>query len=221
MRLPGSPAPLLPGTRRANPGTRSTPGPTGHAFVDGNKRTGLAAALQFWENNAISLHIDNAGLLETIVGMAKGIIHAEEMADRMRPLLTSKSRTSEAARESPLALLREAIAAPQPLETRIHEFVRAKVVSILHRMEEISKSESSADIPEEEYAFMEKRIYFLAGQAGVHSDEVFHIVQEFAALAPESMQPVLKRVMASSTSDSTVFSDDAKACHMQADHTDS
>jgi death-on-curing protein len=192
-----------------------------HAFVDGNKRTGLAAALQFWENNALSLHIDDTGLLETIVGMAKGVIHAEEMADRMRPLLTSKSQTSEASRQSPLALLREAIAAPRPLETRIHEFARAKVVSVLHRMEEMPQSGSSADIPEQDYAFMEKRIYLLADQSGVHGDEVFQIIREFAASAPENMQPVLKRIMASSTSDSTASSDDDKVCHMQAGISDS
>ena len=140
------------------------------AFVDGNKRTGLAAALQFWGKNSLFLHIDNAILLETIVGIAKGVINAEEMADRMRLLPISKSQTSEASSQSPLALLRQAIAAPSPFETRIHEFAREKVVSVLHRMEEISQSGSSNDIPK---------------------------------------------------GDSAVSSDDDKACHMQADISDS
>jgi death-on-curing protein len=190
------------------------------AFVDGNKRTGLAAALQFWEKNSLSLRIDNISLFETIAGMAKGVVHAEEMADRMRPLLIQKSQTPEASSRSPLALLREAIAAPRPFETRIHEFARAKVVSVLHRMEEISQSGLSDDIPEQDYAFMERRIYPLANQSGVHNDEVFQIFREFAASAPENMQPMLRRIMASSTGDSAVSSDN-EACHMQADISDS
>lgn len=43
-----------------------------HPFIDGNKRTGVAAALVFLELNGVSVRASNAALAELVFGVARG-----------------------------------------------------------------------------------------------------------------------------------------------------
>jgi death-on-curing protein len=60
-----------------------------HAFVDGNKRVGLVAALAFLGLNDMSIEADPDGLTELVLGVAAGKVSKAEVAvflqDRARP----------------------------------------------------------------------------------------------------------------------------------------
>lgn len=51
-----------------------------HAFVDGNKRTGLLAALVFLDLNGISIDHESAALYELTMGIAEGYLDKEAAA---------------------------------------------------------------------------------------------------------------------------------------------
>jgi death-on-curing protein len=51
-----------------------------HPFIDGNKRTGLAAALVFLELNGISIEIDEDLLEKTVREIAMGIIGKDKIS---------------------------------------------------------------------------------------------------------------------------------------------
>lgn len=52
-----------------------------HPFVDGNKRSGLAAALTFLEVNAVALKYDEYQLEELVVQVAIGKVNKKTIAD--------------------------------------------------------------------------------------------------------------------------------------------
>jgi death-on-curing protein len=60
-----------------------------HAFVDGNKRVGLVAALVFLGLNDVSIEADPDELTELVLGVAAGKVSKAEVAvflqDRARP----------------------------------------------------------------------------------------------------------------------------------------
>ncbi len=60
-----------------------------HAFVDGNKRTGLLAALVFLDTNGVSLPEESELLYELTMGVAEGRIPKSEVVDRLRELATN------------------------------------------------------------------------------------------------------------------------------------
>jgi death-on-curing protein len=45
-----------------------------HPFVDGNKRTGTAAAFVFLDFNGITIEVDDDVLVEHVMGVAQGLI---------------------------------------------------------------------------------------------------------------------------------------------------
>lgn len=55
-----------------------------HPFVDGNKRTGLLAALVFLDLNGISIAHGSPSLYELTLGVAEGRITKTEAAERLR-----------------------------------------------------------------------------------------------------------------------------------------
>ena len=55
-----------------------------HPFVDGNKRTGTAAALVFLDLNGIEMEIDDGTLVEHVLAVAQGQIAKAEVADFLR-----------------------------------------------------------------------------------------------------------------------------------------
>ncbi len=57
-----------------------------HAFVDGNKRTGLLAALVFLDTNGVSLTEDSELLYDLTVGVAEGRVPKSDVVDRLRKL---------------------------------------------------------------------------------------------------------------------------------------
>ena len=63
-----------------------------HAFVDGNKRTGLVVALVFIHKNRYSVRPDQRDAVQTILGVAEGKVSEAALArwfrSYMRPLST-------------------------------------------------------------------------------------------------------------------------------------
>jgi death-on-curing protein len=55
-----------------------------HPFVDGNKRTGLAAALVFLEMNCVDLATDEDAEVELTLKVAEGKASKDEVADYFR-----------------------------------------------------------------------------------------------------------------------------------------
>ncbi len=51
-----------------------------HAFIDGNKRIGLAAALSFLDINGIEIDADEDALTEMVLSVAEGQIDKEAIA---------------------------------------------------------------------------------------------------------------------------------------------
>lgn len=51
-----------------------------HAFIDGNKRAGLAAAIAFLGLNDVELSADDDALVDLVVGVAEGKITKAEVA---------------------------------------------------------------------------------------------------------------------------------------------
>ncbi len=61
----------------------------GHAFVDGNKRVGLLAALVFLDINGISIEGDSNTLYELTLAVAEGRAGKEEVAGVLRRVAES------------------------------------------------------------------------------------------------------------------------------------
>ncbi len=55
-----------------------------HPFVDGNKRTGTAAALVFLDLNGIETEIEDGALVDHVLAVAQGQIAKSEVADFLR-----------------------------------------------------------------------------------------------------------------------------------------
>lgn len=55
-----------------------------HPFVDGNKRTGTAAALVFLDLNGIEMEIDDGALVDLVLAVAQGQIAKPEVAAFLR-----------------------------------------------------------------------------------------------------------------------------------------
>ncbi|MBX3497770.1 MAG: type II toxin-antitoxin system death-on-curing family toxin [Parvibaculum sp.] len=55
-----------------------------HPFVDGNKRTGTAAALVFLDLNEIEMEIDDGALVDLVLAVAQGQIAKPEVAAFLR-----------------------------------------------------------------------------------------------------------------------------------------
>lgn len=55
-----------------------------HPFVDGNKRTGTAAALVFLDLNGIEMDIDDGELVEHVLAVAQGNVAKPEVAAFLR-----------------------------------------------------------------------------------------------------------------------------------------
>jgi len=55
-----------------------------HPFVDGNKRTAVAAAIVFLDLNGISIEVDEDGLVEITLRAAEGRATKRELADFFR-----------------------------------------------------------------------------------------------------------------------------------------
>jgi death-on-curing protein len=63
-----------------------------HAFLDGNKRTGIACALFFLEKNNIFLNIDSDSICDLAVKIAKSEINKEEIAASLRKFHKAKTK---------------------------------------------------------------------------------------------------------------------------------
>jgi death-on-curing protein len=57
-----------------------------HPFVDGNKRTGLIAALVFLDLNGISIEQDSPDLHDLTMGVARGEVTKDAAADALRQI---------------------------------------------------------------------------------------------------------------------------------------
>jgi death-on-curing protein len=57
-----------------------------HAFLDGNKRTALVAALVFLDINGVSLERDDERLYELTMAAAEGRADKQRLADQLRKL---------------------------------------------------------------------------------------------------------------------------------------
>ncbi|HRQ73991.1 MAG TPA: type II toxin-antitoxin system death-on-curing family toxin [Phycisphaerales bacterium] len=55
-----------------------------HPFVDGNKRTGTAAALVFLDLNGIEMEIDDGALVDLVLAVAQGQITKPEVVAFLR-----------------------------------------------------------------------------------------------------------------------------------------
>jgi death-on-curing protein len=55
-----------------------------HPFVDGNKRTGAAAALVFLDLNNIEVHVEDETLAEFVLSIAQGLVCKQEIAQFLR-----------------------------------------------------------------------------------------------------------------------------------------
>ena len=55
-----------------------------HPFVDGNKRTGAAAAIIFLIMNGIEVRADEDGLVELALGVARGKVDKSDIAEFFR-----------------------------------------------------------------------------------------------------------------------------------------
>jgi len=60
-----------------------------HPFVDGNKRTGLLAALVFLEHNGISIAQSSPALYDLTLGVAEGRITKVEATEALRRIAQS------------------------------------------------------------------------------------------------------------------------------------
>lgn len=60
-----------------------------HPFVDGNKRTGLLAALMFLELNGISITRGSPALYDLTLGVAEGRVTKVEVAETLRRIAQS------------------------------------------------------------------------------------------------------------------------------------
>lgn len=60
-----------------------------HPFIDGNKRTGLAAGLVFLELNKITILDENGVLFDTVMGVASGTLGKAELVAILRELAVS------------------------------------------------------------------------------------------------------------------------------------
>lgn len=58
-----------------------------HPFLDGNKRTGAAAAIIFLALNGIELEADEDGLVEVTLAVAEGKAGKQEIADFFRRIV--------------------------------------------------------------------------------------------------------------------------------------
>ncbi len=61
-----------------------------HPFVDGNKRTGLLAALVFLDINGVSIEQPNEELYEVTIGVASGHIQKSQVADAFARIATAR-----------------------------------------------------------------------------------------------------------------------------------
>ena len=59
-----------------------------HPFVDGNKRTGLAAALAFLDVNGVTIDRGTEELFEMTIGVAEGRLTKDDIAGILRRLAT-------------------------------------------------------------------------------------------------------------------------------------
>ena len=57
-----------------------------HPFVDGNKRTGLAAALAFLDVNEVTIDRGTEELFEMTIGVAEGRLTKDDIAEILRRL---------------------------------------------------------------------------------------------------------------------------------------
>lgn len=55
-----------------------------HPFVDGNKRTGIAAAIVFLEMNGVEVRATNDALLRTVLAVAEGTLGKSGIAEFFR-----------------------------------------------------------------------------------------------------------------------------------------
>jgi death-on-curing protein len=55
-----------------------------HAFIDGNKRVGLAAALSFLDINGVEIIADEDALTEMVLSVAEGHLNKEAIAEFLR-----------------------------------------------------------------------------------------------------------------------------------------
>jgi death on curing protein len=62
-----------------------------HAFIDGNKRAGLAAALTFLDLNGIAIDHSSAMLYDVTIAVAEGRLDKDGLAEVFRGLATSTS----------------------------------------------------------------------------------------------------------------------------------
>lgn len=58
-----------------------------HAFIDGNKRTAMAAALTFLRLNGHDVDANDDDLIEIGLGVAAGKIDKDELTERLRKLI--------------------------------------------------------------------------------------------------------------------------------------
>ena len=57
-----------------------------HPFLDGNKRTGAAAAIIFFAINGVDLEADEDGLVEITLAVAQGEAGKQEIAEFFRKI---------------------------------------------------------------------------------------------------------------------------------------
>jgi death-on-curing protein len=55
-----------------------------HPFVDGNKRTGIVAAIVFLAMNSVEVRATNESLVETVLAVAEGRLQKSGMAEFLR-----------------------------------------------------------------------------------------------------------------------------------------
>ena len=55
-----------------------------HAFIDGNKRVGLAAALSFLDINGVEITADQDALTDMVLSVAEGHLNKEAIAEFLR-----------------------------------------------------------------------------------------------------------------------------------------
>ena len=55
-----------------------------HPFVDGNKRTAVAAALIFLDLNGVEVRVDEQALADFVLDVARGLVEKKEIAGFLR-----------------------------------------------------------------------------------------------------------------------------------------
>lgn len=63
-----------------------------HAFLDGNKRTALIAALVFLDLNGVDVGSETPGLFDLVVGVASGQVTKVDAAHELRRLFPNRQR---------------------------------------------------------------------------------------------------------------------------------